>query len=59
VTARAGKDAPETDLAFYAVPGSELRVAAGWLPSFRPSVDPVTFYGDGGAVIAGYPDGPC
>lgn len=59
VTARAGTDAPETDVTFYDVPGSTLRVAAAWLPGFRPSVDPITFYRADGTVIAGYPRGPC
>jgi len=59
VTTGAAKDAPETPLTFYAVPGSTLRIAGLWTATFRPSRSPVTFYDRDGAVIAAYPIGPC
>jgi heat shock protein HslJ len=59
VTTRAFEDGPETALTFYPVPDSTLRIAGAWITGFHPSRSPVTFYDRTGAVIAGYPNGPC
>jgi heat shock protein HslJ len=59
VTTRATDGAPETPLAFYPVPGSNLRIAGLWTTHFQPSTSPVTFYDRSGTLLAAYPNGPC
>lgn len=59
VTTQARSDSPETELTFFTVPGSILRIAGLWTSTFRPSISPVTFYRTDGTMIAAYPTGPC
>lgn len=59
VATRATTNSPQTNLAFYKVPGSTLRIAGLWTSAFRPSISPVTFYDRHGTIIAQYPNGPC
>lgn len=46
-------------LTFYLVPHTKLRIAAGWVPGFRPSHTAITWYDASSAVLAQYPHGPC
>lgn len=57
VAVRPAPGAPERVLTSYAVAGTELRIAGGWVPGFRPGTGVVTFY-NGNEVVAAT-GGPC
>lgn len=44
---------------FYEVPDTDLRIAAAWVPGFKPSQTAIVWHDRAGAVLAAYPNGPC